>query len=58
VTTYDAAIEYAVYEGGGWHIADWDGECFHVTSDWQQGDRWAPDQVQAVVPLTKPGGAP
>jgi hypothetical protein len=36
VTTYDAAIEYAVYEGGGWHIADWDGECFHVTSDWQQ----------------------
>lgn len=50
---------YAVLHDDGWHIAEWDGECFAVTSSWQSGDRWRPAQVRTflVLPILDDDGA-
>jgi hypothetical protein len=44
---------FAVERLDGWHIAVWDGACFAVTSSWQSGDRWLPEQVESCVMLPK-----
>jgi hypothetical protein len=44
--------EYAVRHRGEWHIGQWDGECFCVTSSLQSGDRYFPWMVERFVELT------
>jgi hypothetical protein len=36
-----------------WHVGTWDGQCFAITSDYQEGDRWEPGMVQQFVLLPK-----
>lgn len=42
---------YAILREDGWHIAEWDGECYNITSDFQSGDRLVPSQVKRAVCL-------